>query len=113
MLPVQVSISSELAGNLNGGEIVFVTARAADGPPAPLAVRRLNVAALPASFSFSDDDAMLQGLNLSAHPDIVVTARVSMHGQPEARPGDLQGQAGPLSIYEVGQVQITIDQVVE
>lgn len=113
VLPIQVSISPDLAENLNGGEIVFVSARAADGPPAPLAVRRLNVAELPARLSFSDSDAMLDGLNLSAFPDIVVTARVSMHGQPEARPGDLQGQAGPLSIYDVGEVRITIDQVLE
>lgn len=113
VLPIQVDISSELAEQLNGREVVFVTARAADGPPTPLAVRRLSVADLPARFGFSDNDAMLEGMSLSNHPDIIVTARVSMHGQPEARPGDLQGQAGPLSIYDVAEVQVTIDQVLE
>ncbi len=113
VLPVQVAISSDLANNLEGRETVFVTARAADGPPTPLAVRRLSVADLPARFGFSDNDAMLEGMSLSNHPDIIVTARVSMHGQPEARPGDLQGQAGPLSIYDVAEVQVTIDETLE
>ncbi len=113
VLPVQVNISPELANGLDGGETVFVTARAADGPPTPLAVRRLSVADLPARFGFSDGDAMLEGMSLSNHPEIIVTARVSMHGQPEARAGDLQGQAGPLSIYDVAEVQVTIDETVE
>ena len=113
VLPVQVAISSDLANNLEGHETVFITARAADGPPTPLAVRRLSVADLPARFGFSDNDAMLEGMSLSNHPDIIVTARVSMHGQPEARPGDLQGQAGPLSIYDVAEVQVTIDETLE
>lgn len=113
VLPIHVSIDPELANGLTGGESVFITARAAGGPPAPLAVRRMTVAQMPVSLSFSDDDAMLEGLNLSSFPEVIVTARVSMHGQPESQPGDLQGQAGPLSIFEVGEVRVVIDQVVE
>ena len=107
---VDVDIDPELVNGLSGNEVVFVVARAADGPPTPLAVRRMTVADLPTRIGLSDGDAMVQGMNLSTFPDIVITARISMTGDVQARPGDLQGEAGPVSVFEVASTRVTIAQ---
>lgn len=107
---VELNIAPALAAELNGNETVFVVARAADGPPTPLAVRRMTVADLPARISLSDKDAMVEGLNLSTFPEIVITARVSKNGGIDPRPGDLQGQTEPLSVMEVAGTRLTISE---
>lgn len=109
---VEVSIDPTLAERLSGSETVFVIARAAEGPPAPLAVRRLSVAELPASVVLSDGDAMVEGLELSRFPEIILTARVSFSGDAQARDGDFEGRSGPLSIFETASAEIRIDRIV-
>lgn len=105
---VQLSIADELAAGLNGDETVFIVARAAEGPPTPLAVRRMTVADLPTRIDLSDNDAMVEGMNLSTFGNIVITARVSMNGGVDPRPGDLQGQTGTVSIFETAGTSLTI-----
>ncbi len=107
---VEVGIDDELINGLSGSETVFVVARAADGPPTPLAVRRMTVADLPTRIGLSDEDAMVEGMNLSAFPDIIVTARVSMTGDVQARPGDLQGETAPVSILDAPSTRLTISE---
>ncbi len=110
VFPVRITIAPALSASLEGSETVFLVVRAANGPAAPLAVRRLQVSDLPTELALSDADAMIDGLMLSAYPEIIVTARVSMSGQPEPSAGDLQGQLGPLSILESPRASIVIDQ---
>ncbi|MFP4208044.1 MAG: hypothetical protein ACLFSC_05245 [Wenzhouxiangella sp.] len=107
---VELDIDPGLAEGLSGSETVFVVARAASGPPTPLAVRRMTVADLPARIGLSDSDAMVDGMNLSTFPEIVITARVSMSGDVQARPGDLQGQSGAVSILEAPSTRISISE---
>lgn len=111
VFPVQVSISAALADRLDGSETVFLIARAANGPPAPLAVRRFRVDDLPYQARLSDQDAMMDGLMLSAFPEITITARVSLSGQAEPQAGDFEGQVGPLSIHETAGAELQIDRV--
>jgi cytochrome c-type biogenesis protein CcmH len=107
---VELDIDPALKAELSGNETVFVVARAAAGPPTPLAVRRMTVADLPTRFGLSDGDAMVDGMNISTFPEIVITARVSMSGGVTAQPGDLQGDSGPVSVMEVPGTQITISE---
>jgi cytochrome c-type biogenesis protein CcmH len=55
--------------------------------------------------------AMAPGLNLSAFPRIVVTARVSKSGDAKAQPGDLQGASKPVANDAKGVV-VEINEVV-
>jgi cytochrome c-type biogenesis protein CcmH len=55
--------------------------------------------------------AMAPGMSLSAHPRVVVVARVSRSGQPTAQPGDLQGTSGPVA-NDAQSVKVVIDSVV-
>jgi cytochrome c-type biogenesis protein CcmH len=90
---------------------VFVFARAASGPPMPLAVLRAKAADLPIQFSLNDSMAMAQGMTVSAHPKVVVTARISKSGSAKPAPGDLQGASQPVA-NDASGVTVLIDSVV-
>ena len=106
-----VKLSPKLAGQVSPEDTVFIFARAADGPPMPLAVLRKQVRDLPLAFSLDDSMAMAPGLRLSGFPRVVVAARVSKSGEAAPRPGDLQGSSAPVANDAEG-VNVVIDSVV-
>jgi len=89
VLNLSISLSENIRQLAAPGDLVFVYAKAMDGPPMPLAVKRLSVRDLPAQVSLSNDDAMIPSLNLSSFERVIVGARVSKSGNPVAQPGDL------------------------
>ena len=91
-----VSLSPALAGKVVPTDIVFILARAAQGPKMPLAVLRKQVKDLPLKFTLDDSMAMQPQLKLSGFPQVVVVARVSKSGTPMAQSGDLQGLTGAI-----------------
>jgi cytochrome c-type biogenesis protein CcmH len=107
-----VSIDSRVKSNASPEDTVFIFARAVEGPPMPLAVQRVKVRELPAAFALDDSMAMAPGMSLSAHPRIVVVARVSRSGSPGAQPGDLQGTSVPVA-NDASGVAVVIDTVVK
>ena len=107
----QVRLAPQLAAKASPDDVVFIFARAAEGPPMPLAVKRARVRDLPFEFALDDSMAMAPGMNLSAHARVVVGARISKSGQPTAQPGDLQGLSAPVSNDARG-VSVLIDSVV-
>ena len=107
----KVALSAEVSKQAAPDDTVFIFARALEGPPMPLAVQRAKVRELPVAFALDDSMAMAPGLNLSAHPRVVIVARISRSGAPTAQPGDLQGSSGPVANDAQG-VSVTIDSVV-
>ena len=87
-LKLSVSLAQALKQQVSSDDVVFVYAKAMNGPPMPLAVKRLTVADLPAQIELSDADAMMPGMQLSSFESIIVGARVSKSGNPVAQPGD-------------------------
>ncbi len=106
-----VTLSRKLEKQVQADDMVFVFARAAEGPPMPLAVMRAKAGDLPLTFALNDSMAMAQGLKVSAFPRIVVTARVSKSGSAKPAPGDLQGASAPVANDACG-VKVLIDSVV-
>ena len=106
-----VRLAPALRKQVKPDDMVFVFARAADGPPMPLAVLRARAADLPLEFALNDSMAMARGMSVSAHPRVVVTARVSKSGSAKPAPGDLQGASGPVA-NDASGVAVTIDSVV-
>ena len=106
-----VTLSQELKKQVQANDMVFVFARAAEGPPMPLAVMRAKAGDLPLTFALNDSMAMAQGLKVSAFPRIVVTARVSKSGSAKPAPGDLQGASAPVA-NDASGVKVLIDSVV-
>ncbi len=87
-LSLSVDISPELRAKAGDDAAVFVYAKAMQGPPMPLAVKRLRLRDLPATLTLGDEDAMMPAMKLSSFDQVVVGARVSFSGNPVAQAGD-------------------------
>jgi cytochrome c-type biogenesis protein CcmH len=106
-----VRVSEKLRDKLAPGDTVFVYARAAGGPPMPLAVLRRTAGDLPIAFALNDSMAMRPELTVSAFPRVVVTARISRTGNARPEAGDLQGASKPVANDAKGIV-VEINEVV-
>lgn len=90
-LRVAVSLAPELASRIGPEHTLFVFAKAAAGPPMPLAVYRGKASELPREVMLDDSLAMTPALKISQFDRWLVTARVSRAGQAQAVSGDVQG----------------------
>lgn len=107
-----VTLDESVASQASPNDLVFVYAKAASGPPMPLAAKRLTVSDLPASLTLSDNDAVMPQMNLSRFDKIKIGARVSKTGDPVAKPGDLYDETGAITRSSINDtVEINIYQV--
>jgi len=106
-----VRLDARLKKDVKPDDVLFVFARAPEGPPMPLAVLRARAADLPLHFALDDSLAMAQGMTVSSQPRIVVTARIAKSGKPLPAPGDLQGASKPVANDAAG-VDVLIDSVI-
>ena len=107
LLKVRVDLAPALKAKVQPGDSVFIFARAASGPPAPLAAKRVTVADLPVTVELGDADAMMPQLKLSNFPEVQLVARVSRAGQPTA--GEWIGRSKPLASSTTAPQHLTID----
>ncbi|NBF08294.1 c-type cytochrome biogenesis protein CcmI [Pseudomonas sp. Fl4BN1] len=107
LLKVRVDLAAELKAKVQPDDSVFIFARATQGPPAPLAAKRVTVADLPVTVELGDADAMMPQLKLSNFPEVQLVARVSRAGQPTA--GEWVGRSQPLASSTTAAQQLTID----
>jgi cytochrome c-type biogenesis protein CcmH len=110
-LRVQVSLAPALKKKLKPGDVLFVYARAAGGPPMPLAAVKRDAAKLPLEVTLTDAMAMTPAARLSSAAKVEVGARISHDGQPIAREGDLEGSAGIVEANRHTPVTLVIDKV--
>jgi cytochrome c-type biogenesis protein CcmH len=111
-LTVAVSLDPKLKDRVAPDATLFVFAKAANGPPMPLAIQRLKAADLPATVTLSDGMGMLPTLKLSQFPQVIVGARVSKSGNAIAQSGDLQTLSPPIDVATTVPIKLVIDQVV-
>lgn len=90
-LVLEVQLDPALAAQVPKDAVLFVFAKAAGGPPMPLAVQRLPGARLPLTVRLDDRMGMTPAMKLSQFDRWVVTARLSATGGAQAQSGDLQG----------------------
>lgn len=95
-LKVQVSVAADL--QLDPNDLVFVYARAWQGPKMPLAIQRVRVSDLPLTVTLDQSMAMTQGMDLSSFPQVEVVARVSSTGSAVSTSGDWQASHGPVLV---------------
>ncbi|HXD83426.1 MAG TPA: c-type cytochrome biogenesis protein CcmI [Rudaea sp.] len=111
-LHVQVSLDPKLATKLAPGDVLFVYAKAASGPPMPLAIQRMDAGKLPVTVTLTDGMGMLPSMKLSQFPRVVIGARVSKSGNAMPQSGDLQVLSKPIAVTTTDPIKLTIDQVV-
>lgn len=81
---LEVSLSEELAAEVDPDAVVFVFARSPEAGQIPVAAQRLSVAGLPATIELSDADAVMTDLQLSKASSIEVQASISSDGNASA-----------------------------
>jgi len=111
---VKVSLDPALQSQVNPEDIVFVFARAAEGPRMPVAVERLTAAQLPAEITLDDADNAMPNLSLSQMTQVVVGARISKSGNAIPQPGDLEAISPAFPLTEqVRELELQINRVIE
>lgn len=107
-----VEVAAALKAKASPDDVVFIFARAVDGPPMPLAAKRVRVADLPMDFTLSDSDSPMPQAKLSSAKSVRIEARVAKGGDAKPKPGDLSGSAGPVSPGATG-LRVIIDTVIQ
>ncbi|MFT0869992.1 c-type cytochrome biogenesis protein CcmI [Pseudomonas sp. CAM1A] len=106
-LKVRVELAAALKDKVRPDDTVFIFARASNGPPMPLAAKRVTVAQLPIEVELSDADAMMPQMKLSDFTEVQLVARVSRAGVPTR--GEWKGQSAPLATATQATQHLTID----
>jgi cytochrome c-type biogenesis protein CcmH len=112
-LQVKVDVSNDVRSRFSAGDTVFIYAKAAAGPKMPLAAQRLTLAQLPTTITLDDSMAMMEGMNMSAFGNVVVSARVTTTGSAIAKAGDYIGQFNVEDVTQAEMVEIQIDTLVQ
>lgn len=111
-LQVQVDIIDEVRQRFSINDTVFVYAKAVDGPKMPLAVQKISLAQLPTTVLLNDNMAMIKGMNISAFPSVIVSARISKSGSAVAQSGDYIGEVVVTDTSSSNKLDIKIDTLV-
>ena len=106
----EVTLSGEIAGQASPDDVLFVFARAEEGPRMPLAATRARVGDLPLRFRFDDSMALAGGKKLSDFKTVSIEARVAKAGKAQSSSGDLFGTLNGVKPGSQG-LRLLIDQV--
>ncbi|MGS3151439.1 c-type cytochrome biogenesis protein CcmI [Aeromonas sanarellii] len=90
---------------------LFVFAVIPNGPPMPIAVKRIPAPQLPLTLSLGDGDAMMEGSKLAAHAELQFKARLSRGGNVMNKEGAFEGVSVtvPTSTIPTAPIDIRID----
>ncbi len=112
-ITIEVDITPELKAQLAPTDVLYVFARAAEGPRMPLALQRLPGAKFPLTLKLDDSMGMMPSLKLSSAASVVVGARVSKTGVANPQSGDFEVISAPLApAAQTGPLKLVINQVV-
>ncbi len=105
----RVELAAALKDKAGPDDVVFIFARAVDGPRMPLAALRARAADLPLDFVLDDSHAVMPGSNLSSAQQVRIEVRVSKSGQAAPGKGDLTGKSAAVKPGASG-LRIVVDQ---
>ena len=107
----QVQIAPNLADQVKPTDVLFVIVRRPNGPPRPIAAKRIDEPKFPVQFEITNADVMVQGSELKGMVDVI--ARLDRDGQAgQPQPGDMEGRYAKNPTLPGGRdLMITIDKV--
>ena len=106
----RVELSAAVKDKAGPDDVVFIFARAVDGPRMPLAALRARVADLPMDFLLDDSQAVMPSNKLSSAQQVRIEVRVSKSGQALPGKGDLTGKSAAVK-PGAKSVRVVIDQI--
>lgn len=113
-LVVKVDLAPELKSKVSPTDVLFVFARASEGPKMPLAIQRMTAADLPATVTLTDGMGMMPSMKLSSVDQVIVGARISKTGVATPSSGDLQVLSKPIATKsQTEPLLLTINEVVQ
>lgn len=101
-----LNISEALAAKFKDGTL-FVVAKAAEGPPLPLAVQKLNVFSGTQQLELNSGMVMQQGWGLDNVAQVLVSARISQSGAVAKTAGDPEVVSELIELKD-GQQELTL-----
>lgn len=110
-VPLQVTLSPELAAQAPADAVLFIFARTPGAGGPPIAAVRRRAGELPLSITLSDANAMMAGQRISTQDELELVARVAKGGSITASDGDLIGNL----VYRMDSgkpARLVIDEVV-
>lgn len=109
-LRVRVSLDPDFASRvrLRGDAAVFVIARAAGGPPMPVAVERHALQDLPLDIVLDDGDGPMPTAKLSSLREAEVLARISASGSANRGEGDIESAPVRVALPAASPVELVI-----
>jgi len=111
-LEVGVDISETIY--ISSSSMVYVYARAANGPMVPLAVRKIPPESLPQTIVLTESMAMVEGMGLADFDEVVVVARLSQSGNVKKAIGDYEAISQVINFNEgYSPITLYLDSVVE
>ena len=113
LLQVTVELAPELKSQLREGDVLFVIARQPNGPPMPIAVKRLPAGTFPATVELGDGDGPMPTMKLSQVNAVEIIARISRDSDATRAPGDLESTAQTATPKAGARYTVRIDRVVE
>jgi cytochrome c-type biogenesis protein CcmH len=109
-LRIRVQLSPAVQDKRRADQVLYVFAKAEQGPPMPLAVQKLKPTAWPVELTLDESMSMSPALKLSQFDRWVITARLGSEGSPAAQSGDLQGKVVVARGTSPQNVEVTISE---
>ena len=107
----RVTIAPNLADQVKPTDVLFVIVKRPQGPPRPIAAKRIEHPSFPVSFEITNADVMVEGSELRGMVDVI--ARLDRDGQAgPAQPGDIEGRYAKNPTLSGGRdLEIVLDSV--
>ena len=109
LLAIRVDLAPALRARLAPTDTLFVFARATNGPPMPLAVKRVPAKDFPQTIVLADDDGPMPTMRLSQQKTVSVQARVSHSGDALPQSGDFEAAPATATVGAKDTIALTID----
>jgi cytochrome c-type biogenesis protein CcmH len=112
-IKVTIELSKEMLNQVNSDDVVFIYAKALQGPPMPLAAHKKKVSELPITVTLDDSMAMMPNMKISAFQQVKVGARISKSGQASKKAGDLMSEEITVDLNNNQAVKLIINSIVK
>ncbi len=89
IISVKVDLDISLADNIDDNDVLYIFAKAQNGPPMPLAVSKHSANKFPVTTTLSSKKAMMENFTIDHFENLEISARISKSGDAIEHPGDL------------------------